>query len=226
MATTAPNKNSIATDEMVFVAGNTGSGKSVLAKVYLSMFPKVVMLDTKGDALRDMKKNINPWPQVDPKMLAISTSFDQLTNDILDGNKSHYIYVPSPSEMNLNSYDLFFRYLFDMENVTAFVDEVFAVSPNPMVIPEYYQAILTRGRTRDVAAWSLTQRPSGITPLPLSQSTHVFAFNLNLPDDRKKMAKTTGMTEFLDNPGGHNFWYYRQGYERAVKAVLELKGGE
>lgn len=212
----------IKTDEHVFIAGKTGSGKSVLARTYLSAFPRVVKMDEKGDALRDLKKGINPWPEVQPERLAVVESLEGFKNEIYDGNRSHIIYCAKHDEINPQSHNLFFRFCYDIQDITVWVDELFAVSPNPHVIPEYLQAIYTRGRTRDVSAWGLTQRPKGINGMPLSQASHIFAFNLRKPEDRKYMYDTTGAPEFIENPGQYNFWYWTDEMEHAVKARIKL----
>lgn len=212
----------ILTDEHVFIGGKTGTGKTELAKNYLSQFPRVAMLDTKGDTLKTIKKGLSPWPQVDPKDLTVITNVESLR----DVTTRHLIYVPAMEELTIFHYDEFFRWCYFQEDITVWVDECMNVSPSSQVIPEYYKGILTRGRTRNVSVWSLTQRPKGIHPLIMSQCTHFFAFNLRLDQDRDKMAEVTGVPEFYNNPGGYNFWYFRDDWDAAVKAKLVLKGGE
>jgi ABC-type glutathione transport system ATPase component len=51
----------IKTDEHVFIPGMTGSGKSVLAEVYLAGFMNVVKLDTKGEVYERRKKREKVW---------------------------------------------------------------------------------------------------------------------------------------------------------------------
>jgi DNA helicase HerA-like ATPase len=69
------------------------------------------------------------------------------------------------------------------------------------------KAILAQGRELGIALWALTQRPSTIPQIAISESTHVFVFELNLPQDRKKMVDTTGFEELEEKPGEYNFWY-------------------
>ncbi|MNW22329.1 hypothetical protein D3C71_2237420 [compost metagenome] len=59
----------------------------------------------------------------------------------------------------------------------------------------------------------------------VSQATHFFVFNLALPADRKKMVDVSGASEFFDRPGGHDFWYWSDGMENAVKARLIIGKG-
>lgn len=217
-----PKQNQILNTEHVFIAGMTGTGKSVLARKYLSGFDSVWKLDTKGEALDDLAEGKNPWPEIDPKKLTIIFHIRDLKNV----QTPFVIYAPHHTELNLDFYEMFFYQAYHHRDLQVWVDEAMSVSPNPHVIPEHYKAILTRGRSRKTTVWSLTQRPAGIHNLILSQCTHIFGFNLRLPKDRKSMAETTGCPEFFDNPEGHNFWYYRDGWTHAEKARLVLKGGE
>jgi len=215
-------KNQIKVDEHVFIAGKTGSGKTAVASVYLAGFPRVVKMDEKGDALRDIREGISPWSMVDQKRLAVVTSLQHLQDELQNKERTHIIYCADHTEINPTSHNLFYRMCYDAEDLTVWTDELFAVSPNPQVIPEYLQAIYTRGRTRNVSSWGLTQRPKGISSLPVSQSTHVFGFNLRLPDDRKRMVELTGVPEFQYNPGLYKFWYWNDRMDNAIKAQLEM----
>jgi len=212
----------IKTDEHVFVCGRTGTGKSFLVENYLATYPRVVKQDEKGDALRLMRDGKNPWPQVAPDKLAVVTSLESLHNAFSEGIRTHFIYCANFEEINPEAHNEFYKMCYRLEDITVWVDELFAVSPNPHVIPEYLQAIYTRGRTRNVSAWGLTQRPKGISGMPLSQATHVFGFDLRKPEDRKYMYDTTGAPEFMENPGKYNFWYWTDEMDNAIKARIAL----
>lgn len=215
--------NSIGDDEHVFIAGMTGSGKSVLARTYLSGYKTVWKLDIKGEALMDIKKGKDPWPELpNKKKLSIVTRLSHFENV----DTPYIIYCPEHDEMDDEYYDMFLRMAYYRQNLKVWIDEAMAVSTNPQHLPPHYKAILTRGRSRDTAIWSLSQRPAGISNTIISQCTHVFSFNLQLPQDRKRVSDITGCPEFLNRPQGHNFWYWRDGWEEAVKAKLALKGGE
>jgi len=210
--------NRIATDEHVFIAGKTGTGKTRLARAYLSQFPAVAMLDSKGDSLKALNRDQNPWPEVEQKQLTVITRSKYLDNV----DTPYLIYAPEFDELDESHYDAFFRWAYFRENITVWVDEAMNISESSQRIPSYYKGILTRGRTKNVAAWSLTQRPMGLHPIIISQCTHVFAFNLPLDQDRKKLVDITGMREFWERPGGHSFWYYRDGEDAAVKGILKI----
>lgn len=208
---------SILTSHHVTIPGMTGCGKSHLAESYLSQFPKVVKLDTKGETVDKLSKGINPWPLVNPKELTVVTKLE----DLIENDDSPYlIYNPVHDELNPDYYDAFFQWAYYHRNITVWVDEVMEVLDSPQKILKWYKAILTRGRYFDVGLWQLTQRPMGIPPLCISQSTHVFCFDLQLDQDRKKVSDVTGVSDFLIKPEGHNFWYWQSGWRNARLGVL------
>lgn len=201
-------------DEHVFIAGQTGTGKTVLCRKYLAMYDNVVCLDTKGTM---------EWPEVPRKELAIITNFEELSKT----NKQKIIYKPDFSEMNLEGYNDFFQWCFLRGNTIVWIDELMGVCDSPFKMPLYYKAILTRGREFNVAAWSATQRPTGIPVLAMSESSHIFSFLLRMPQDRAKIAEATGCLEFINPPGKKDeylFWYYNAQMDRAIKARLVERG--
>jgi hypothetical protein len=99
-----------------------------------------------------------------------------------------------------------------------------SVSPNPSVIPEYYRACLTRGRELGIGMWSASQRPSGLAQIILSESNHYIIFDLNMPQDRKKLAEVSGQPQLLEKPGRFKFWYYNVRQEDAILAQLREGG--
>ena len=79
----------------------------------------------------------------------------------------------------------------------------------------------TQGRSKNVGLWACSQRPAGIPAIILANSDYYFIFNMNNINDRKRIYDMTGMKEMLELPKGHNFWYYKVGNDKAVKAVLK-----
>ncbi|MEK5036406.1 ATP-binding protein [Paenibacillus sp. FSL R7-0302] len=207
----------IKTSEHVIIPGTTGCGKTQLAAAYLSQFPKVVKLDTKGEALTELKAGRSPWPQVHPKELTVVTKLQ----DLMDNHDTPYIiYNPVFDELQDEYYDVFYQWAYAHKNITVWTDEVMQVLPSPHKILKGYKAILTRGRYYDVALWQLTQRPSEIPQQCIAQATHVFCFDLPLPGDRKKMSEVCSSPQMLNRPDGHQFWYFRSGWRSSMLGVL------
>lgn len=199
--------------EHVFIAGRTGSGKTYLAQKYLSRYDYVVALDSKGTL---------KWDEVSDDELTIVTNL----MDLPQADTPKIVYRPTWEEMEPEFYNEFFKWCYMRGNTLVWIDEVMALCPNPHVIPDYYKAILTRGRELNVSAWSLTQRPSGIPQITMSESTHFFIFDLNMPQDRTKLVEVTGATELYTRPNlkarkKFSFWYYHVSREHATLARLK-----
>lgn len=211
----------IKTDKHVFISGITGGGKSELCKAYLSKMPKVIKLDTKAEALKDIKEGRNPWGYVHPQELAVVQTLDDLKKD----DHPYQIYCPVFDELDPDNFNEFFKWVYftreDSHTVT-WVDEYMEISDNPSVIPRYLKALYTKGRSRFTPVWTCTQRPTGVHQIPFSQSSHFFTFDLPLPQDRKKLADATGTPEHLTLPNGFNFWYFERGRRSAELGVLKL----
>lgn len=198
--------------EHVFIAGRTGTGKTYLTRKYLAGYERVWVLDTKGTL---------EWREV-PKDQQVTIT--RLV-DLKAVNVPKVIYKPEPEEMLEEFYNAFFKAAYFARNLIVWIDEAMSVCPSPHKIPEYYKAILTRGRELKVSAWSLTQRPTGIPQIIISESTHIFAFDLNMPQDRAKIAEVSGATEFYAKPSSksktrYGFWYYNVSWESAKLARL------
>lgn len=217
-------KTTIPVNEHVFIAGRTGSGKTFLAKKYLANYKNVVVLDTKG---------LVSWPEIpgtewtgeEKEKLINNGKSKELTmvfnlKNIEDVDTPKIIYRPPWEELNEEYFNAFFQWVYRRKNTIVWVDEVMSICPSPFKIPEYYKAILTRGRQRKTAVWSLTQRPSGIPQLIMSESTHFFIFDLNMPQDRDKLVEVTGAVELYEKPGKYLFWYYHVEQEKAHKAKI------
>lgn len=216
----------------VAVCGKTGTGKTFLARQYLAGFTRVFALDTKG-YLSWPEVPGTTWRGVEGEQLADGNKeivIIDRARDLEKAAKSYpkVIYRPDRVEMAPEFYDAFFEFCYYHHNCISWVDESLNVCPSPFKIPEYYKGILTRGRQLNVAAWSLTQRPSGLPQLILSESTHFFVFNLNLDADRDKLAAITGCKELSDKPGVSyvrgreipNFWYFNANGDRASRSYM------
>ncbi|EJL42509.1 hypothetical protein PMI08_03160 [Brevibacillus sp. CF112] len=199
----------------VAVCGRTGSGKTELLYAYVSGYDYVAVLDTKleftfgGYVLKDE--------------IAVVDRLDRLD----EYEEPKIIYRPRLTEMKMEYYDQFYWWCYYRENTVCVTDEVMSVAPNPSVIPEGLKAVMTRGRSKHVPHWGATQRPSGIPQLILSEASHFFVYDLNLPQDRKKLMEITGAPQLWERPnsgksGKYNFWYYNVAEDEAIKARLIL----
>jgi DNA helicase HerA-like ATPase len=203
----------IKTSEHVFIAGSTGSGKTVIAKAYLSRKRNVVVLDTKGTFY------FEPFLLEDDYVIITKLSELEKVSRRID----KIVYRPILEELNEEYYDLFFKWCYFRKNTIVLVDEAMQVVKNAFTIPEYYKGILTRGRELNVSVWSLTQRPSGLNQLILTESTHYFIFRLTHINDRKKISDISGQEDFLKIPHGYQFRYWKNGGFDTELGILKIK---
>lgn len=210
---------SIKTSEHVFITGQTGTGKSLVAEVYLAGYPNVIKLDTKGEYYERTKAGVTAW-----RGLVQDRDFT-VVHTLAELNQSEYnkiIYVPEHEEMNEEHYDALMKYIYERENTILWIDELMEVCPSPTRYPAYLKALMTRGRSKEAVVWACTQRPTDIPSIVFGNSTHFFVFAMQLPQDRDKLVKSTGEPTFYNQPEGHDFYYWRVGMDEPILAELQL----
>lgn len=206
----------IPTDKHVFICGMTGTGKSYLTEKYLTGYKYVVKLDTKDETDERLRMGKSAWDGlVENRDFSIIRNIDEL--DECDTDK--IIYVPPYDEQDEDTFNKFFRWCFERENTIIWIDELMSIA-NANRCPKELGRIYQQGRSKNVAIWACSQRPSGVPLIATANSSYYFVFDLALPQDRKRMVEATGMTELSRMPTGYNFWYYKMGNRQAVKAVL------
>lgn len=206
------NAPKIGRDEMVFVAGRNGSGKTELARQYLAGWDSVYVLDS---------KNTFEWlDTVDKKEVTRITKLAEIN----DAKTPKVVYSPVLKELNQDYYNAFFQYCYFKRNCTVLIDELMGIceSSRQESMPEYLKGILTRGRELKVSAWCLTQRPKNIPVLAMSEAKHFFIFDLNMKEDRDRVAQLSGFKEMEEKPGQYVFWYANINSENAIRAKLDL----
>lgn len=202
--------------EHVFIAGQTGSGKTVLAEIYLSGLDNVICLDIKGET------NFSMLPDI-----KIFTHLEKL----MTFGAGKAIYRPCLEEMNTQFYNLFFEWIYKRKNTNVWVDEVMGLYENSLTMLPFHKAIMTRGRTKKISCWNVTQRPKNIPLSSISESKHFFIFDLRLEGDRKRIQEVIPFPEINIVPsskgGDFSFWYYNFHMDRPVLAKFKFrKGGE
>lgn len=179
----------------------------------------VVKLDTKGEVYERRKKKQPIWRGLtEGKDYTVIERLAEI--DEVETRK--IIYAPVFEEQEQEYYDALMKWVYMRENTTLWIDELMEVCPGPFKYPPYLKGVLTRGRSKNVACWACTQRPSDIPSIVMGNCTHFFIFDMNLPQDRDKIAKTTGSDKFYQKPGYRNFWYFKAGWDEPVLATLKL----
>lgn len=211
----------IPTNARVFIAGKTGTGKSYLAENYLAKYEYVVKLDTKGEAHERRQAGENLW-----RGLKEGKDFKVIEHltDLPYVDTKKIIYVPSMDEMTWDTYDEFFKYIYLRENTILWIDELMSITNSPLKVQPWLRGLYTRGRSKNIGVWALTQRPSGIPGDTMANSEVFISFDLRLPADREKLAKMTGCPEFLTEPSSaahpYAFWYYQDDWNEPILAEL------
>lgn len=160
--------------------GQTGTGKTTLARALLDTRAYVVVLDTKG-----MLK----WPEY-------TRVTDTHTLAALDPKKhSKILFVPPYAWIQEQSQvDAFFRWIYDRRNTTLYVDELASITQGDQY-PFHFGAGFMRGRELGIEMWVSTQRPTRIPQVTLSESEHIYCFRLRLPQDRQRVEAIAGIPQ-------------------------------
>ena len=208
--------NTIPTNKHVLVCGMTGTGKSYLCEQYLSRYDYVVKLDTKDETTERQLVGVSAWDGLkENEDFTIVRNIDEL--DEVETKK--IIYAPPYDEQNEETFNRFFKWCFDRGNTIVWIDELMSIG-TVHKYPRELGRLMTQARSKNVALWCCTQRPSGIPNIVPANCSYFFVFDMALPQDRKKLVEVTGMLEMYELPTGYNFWYYKMGERKTVKAVL------
>ena len=212
--------NEIKDSEHIFIAGMTGCGKTKLAEVYTAGMGTVIKLDTKQEYDSKRMENEEPWEGLtEGEDYEVCFSLEQ----VFASESEKIIYQIPWDEQNEECYNKLFEWGYQNGHIRFWVDELMTVCPNSMSCPKWLKAIYTAGRSRYVTIIGCSQRPTGIPPVCISNSTHHFCFALPLMSDRKKMTDLTGCLAFMEKPGKYWFWYYKEGMEEESVKQYKLK---
>lgn len=192
-----------------------------MCEEYLARYKYVVKLDTKDEVSERRRKKQNIWSHLrEGEDFTVCDTYA----DLDDIKTDKIIYCPKFEEMNIDTYNMFFKWIYDRQNTIVWIDELMSFT-TAQSYPEELKRLMIMGNSKNVSAWCCTQRPSGIPSIVTANSTYIFCFNLNMYTDRQKMYQITGCEEMLEMPKDHNFWYYSLGDDHAVKAVLDTGRG-
>jgi hypothetical protein len=198
----------IAAGQKCLIAGQNGSGKSVLAAEWTKGLDRVVVYDPKDDPAADLS----------------NAAVLHRAKDVIRALPGRVIYRPERTEQAqiVARWDeICAKVMADARRgqYTAVVVHELADLGSQFRIGPAFREVIAKGRAVDrrpaITVILVTQRPKGIPVLTRTEAHHVACFTLLDPDDRILMAKVMGgMT-----PGGyeaiareprpldHTFWY-------------------
>lgn len=191
------------------VIGPTGSGKTVLARAFLSSLPYVVVLDSKDElSWKGWKraKTLEPIRWIDASRCILRAPIGG-TRAMADG---------------------LFRTVYEQRGWTVYIDEVYSLGFTHTQVPSSYPLLLTRGRSRGITVWTGTQRPRFLPLFAFTESKHFFVFAVQSIDDLLVIKRQTSpeVAELVSGLKKHEFVYYNKETGQAIKsAPLSLKKG-
>lgn len=184
----SPDKQiGIKASQRVFIAGKTGSGKTTLAESMLFPVKRLIYVDSK-DAVDNKKYNL------------VDKSDDALRKiERGDDIRVRVVYNDDVFE--------YFSAAYKGGSIYVLIDELTAVIKPKGDPPQEFLDLWQRGRSKNIGAWALTQAPVSIPLVTMREAEHFFCFQLNLDDDRKRMAQVMGKT-VMNTPIKKKYSFY------------------
>jgi len=177
------------TRQRVVVMGRTGAGKTQKGFWLLSHSPfdrqPYVIIDYKGDDLLNAVDRVQ-----------------EIGLNEVPRHAGLYILHPRPVDDD-DAMEAWMRRVWDRERIGLFFDEMY-------MVPEKggLQGILTQGRSKNIPAICLTQRPARVSRFVFSEADFYSRFHLNDRRDQKTVQEflPEGATDFA-LPEYHSQWY-------------------
>lgn len=190
----------LASDRVAFI-GASGTGKTELAKFFLSRVNRIVVIDPKHTfRLEGFKRTWRlPWGKNSDFRLIVRPKMDQ----------------------DAELYELITR-LYKMGHVTIYVDEMATLSEMFPTSTALLKNVARTGREKRVALWSAVQRPRGVPLVFFTECETFFVFNLRSIDDRQHVKGYVG-DEVLDRIPKYKFWHCSTDSDDPILLTLDLK---
>jgi DNA helicase HerA-like ATPase len=160
------------------ILGRTGSGKTTLARMLVGSYRTLVAIDPKHRlelpgtvTVYGSAEFRNTWPQRGRRVILRPSLEDdgELWNDV----------------------DETLARVFRYQRTAVLIDESVDIATKTRIVPAY-RRIIRLGRERMIPVYSCSQRPVDLHNDVLSQSEHLFVFDLPLRGDREKAAGIAG----------------------------------
>lgn len=195
-------QESPAANDRVCIVGQSGTGKTVLARRLIAPLSRVIAIDSKRISLASPDWNMEDFAPAPASSrlahrLAWRYKWGGQLRRIEEGGAFRYRIVP-PLVPPPGYYEGIFRWIFTLPPpITLYIDELPRVLPAPGQFGPYLQALYGTGRELGYGVYSAMQRPSWVPSFALSESNFIYQFFLILPNDRKKMVEIVGEPPIL-----------------------------
>lgn len=181
--------------DRLFVCGMTGWGKSFFVKN--AIYPQLTRV-----VFHDPKRQHNELHDVfvhNPTQLQLAW----------DRNITRIIY--QPETIHIEDFNTVCHMIYSQGNTVLIVDESsFYTGPN--TIPYWYEMLIKMGRSRNCGVVSLSQQPTFIKGVIISESDYLVAFRLEYEADRRKLAGKVGNAAFkTGNLPKYHYLLYQAG---------------
>ena len=175
----------------ISIVGRTGSGKTIAALWHLSMrrWDKRpwIIFDYKGD-----------------KNIAMIPSLEEIDITKSPPKKAGlYVVRPLPTDEDVEAQIAFLWKVWKNEKTGIYIDEGYMVGKNNPA----FRAILTQGRSKEIPAIILSQRPLWLDRFVWSEADYFQVFHLNTEDDRKTIARYLPVKSIDRLPEYHSYYY-------------------
>lgn len=191
-------------DQRITFIGQTGSGKSVVARLLLKLARvhgwRIVIVDPKKDWMRYLGKK---YEYAEKGLGTVDNP--RLVDEFYD---KFAVQIFQPLEWD-SKCEAFFKAIITCGNTIVYIDEITQLA-NASIVPRELKIIWTQGRSINVGGWCSTQRPKGIPIIVKDQSEVWFLFRVNSKDDREVVRgymPIENMPEVVDKPLP-KFWFY------------------
>jgi len=198
----------INTNDRVFIAGMTGSGKTAFAKTLVDSCPRVVVYDIGWESMPG-----NPEYEVVHNFKKI------------DWMKSQK-WIVRPHSDKSAAFDKFCEWVyFENENLTLYVEEISDLVGRQSS-PENFGIILRRGRKNGIGTVMVTQMPVQVHKLTISQAQHLVIFRMFEARHIDYICECSGLStkqgDMIRDLQDYQFFYYNL-KEVKVMDPIELK---
>lgn len=193
-------------DHRLALVGKTQSGKTHAAGILALGIQRLLVLDGKGLLANPARRrngkyswNLTEWE---------SREGAKIRAKMANGEAGR-LRVPAPLS---GGWEPFLEWAYRQENITVYIDEMYAVTDGNTKPGKWLNALYTRGAELGIGVWAATQRPRNVPVIMFSEAEWKFLFRLTQYDDRRRMVDEFGPVA-LEMLPPHHFLLYNDAWD-------------